>query len=80
MRAIDADALEASLENSCDTEVATYYFVEFLNYVDDQPTLDVIIFPQTIGDITYNSKDELIKWIEKQQRNNSNTNDYHIGK
>ena len=67
MRTIDADALEKSLENSCDSEVAAYYFVEFLNYVDEQHTLDSIVFPQTIGNITYYSAKDLIEWVENQQ-------------
>ena len=67
MRTIDADALEKSLENSCDTETAAYYFTEFLNYVDEQPTLDSIVFPNTIGNITYYSAQDLIEWVKNQQ-------------
>lgn len=52
MRAIDADALEKSLENSCDTDSMTCAFVEFLAYVDDTPTLDVV--PRSVY--------EQIKW------------------
>lgn len=70
MRAIDADGLEKSLENSYNSEVAAYYFVEFLNYVDEQPTLDSIVFPQTIGDITFYSKDELFDWVKYKQKRN----------
>lgn len=39
MRLIDADMLETELENSCDTERAAHYFVEFMKYVDSQPTV-----------------------------------------
>ena len=67
MRIIDADELEKSLENSCDSEVMAYYFVQFLNYMNEQPTLDSIIFPQTIGNITYYSSKDLIEWVENQQ-------------
>ena len=42
MRIIDADELENALEDSCDTETAAYYFVEFMNYVDEQPTIKAI--------------------------------------
>ena len=33
----------------------------------DMPTLDSIIFPQTIGSITYYSSEELIEWVKNQQ-------------
>lgn len=35
-------------------------------------------FPQTIGNITFNSSKELIKWVEDQQRINEDS-DYGIG-
>lgn len=31
---------------------------------------EALIFPHTIGDITYYSKEELIKWVEDQQEFN----------
>ena len=34
----------------------------------DMPILDSIVFPQTIGNITYYSSEELIEWIENQQK------------
>lgn len=37
-----------------------------------------ISFPQTIGNITFNSSQELIKWVEDQQRINEDPN-YGIG-
>lgn len=37
-----------------------------------------INFPQTIGDITFYSSKELIKWVEDQQRINEDPN-YGIG-
>ena len=39
----------------------------------------MIIFPQTIGDITFYSKQELINWIVSQQRMNKDP-DYGVGK
>ena len=39
---------------------------------------DVIIFPQTIGNITFYSSKELIKWIEDQQKINKDPN-YGVG-
>lgn len=41
-------------------------------------SIDAIIFPQTIGDITFNSSKELIKWIKEQQKFNKDS-DYGIG-
>lgn len=40
--------------------------------------IDVIIFPQTIGDITFYSSKELMKWVENQQKINKDPN-YGIG-
>lgn len=67
MRIIDADALEKSLENSCKTAFEGHCFVNFMCYVDEQPTLNAIVFPQTIGNITFDNKRQLFKWIENQQ-------------
>lgn len=39
-RHIDADELEKSLEDSCDSHTKTMYFMEFMEYVDEQPTVD----------------------------------------
>lgn len=41
-------------------------------------TVDKLIFPHTIGDITFYSSKELIKWVEDQQKINKNP-DYGIG-
>lgn len=38
----------------------------------------MLIFPHTIGDITYYNKEELIKWVEDQQKFNKDTN-YGVG-
>lgn len=40
--------------------------------------LDSIVFPQTIGNITFYSSKALIKWVEDQQKINKDTN-YGIG-
>lgn len=40
-RYIDAVELEKSLEDSCDSYTKTMHFMEFLEYVDAQPTADV---------------------------------------
>ena len=39
---------------------------------------DIIAFPQTIGNITFYSNRQLIKWVEDQQRINEDPN-YGIG-
>lgn len=36
--------------------------------------LDSIVFPQTIGDITFYTSKELIKWVEDQQKINKDAN------
>lgn len=40
MRLIDADKFEADLENSCDAERDSHAFVNFLAYLDKQPTIN----------------------------------------
>ena len=37
-------------------------------YIDYE---EMLIFPHTIGDITYYNKEELIKWVEDQQKLNN---------
>ena len=39
---------------------------------------NIITFPQTIGNITFYTNKELIKWVEDQQRINEDSN-YGIG-
>lgn len=41
MRLIDADKFERELENSCRTESETHAFVNFLAYLDEQPTIGI---------------------------------------
>ena len=41
-------------------------------------SLEKIIFPQTIGNITFYNAQQLIKWVEDQQRINEDPN-YGIG-
>lgn len=40
-------------------------------YIDYE---EMLIFPHTIGDITYYNKEELIKWVENQQKLNKDPN------
>jgi hypothetical protein len=39
---------------------------------------EILIFPHTIGNITYYNKEELIKWVEDQQKFNKDAN-YGVG-
>lgn len=39
---------------------------------------EILIFPHTIGNITYYNKEELIKWVEAQQKFNKDAN-YGVG-
>lgn len=50
------------------------------NYIQLNQTisLEKIIFPQTIGNITFYNAQQLIKWVEDQQRINEDP-DYGIG-
>ncbi len=51
---------------------------QFQNQTINLEKIDVIIFPQTIGDITFYSSKELMKWVEDQQKINKDPN-YGIG-
>jgi uncharacterized OB-fold protein len=44
----------------------------------DNKTHDQLVFPHTIGDITFYSRKELIKWVEDQQKMNKDP-DYGRG-
>lgn len=43
---------------------------EYVDNPNKHKTDDVIMFPQTIGSITYYNKEELFKWVENQQAMN----------
>ena len=49
-----------------------------VHIVPDYEVRDAIIFPQTIGDITFYSSKELVKWVEDQQKMNKDP-DYGRG-
>ena len=38
--------------------------------VSDEYTKNALFFPHTIGDTTYYNKEELIEWVEEQQKFN----------
>ena len=59
----------------CQVTACTKYFQNQTVYLRE---IDAIIFPQTIGDITFYSSKELMKWVEDQQKINKDPN-YGIG-
>ena len=59
----------------CQVTACTKYFQNQTKYLEE---VDAIIFPQTIGDITFYSSKELVKWVEDQQKINKDPN-YGIG-
>jgi hypothetical protein len=63
---------------ACNKPITTVYAVlpEVKTYSDY--VKEALIFPHTIGDITYYSKEELIKWVEDQQKFNKDHN-YGVG-
>lgn len=60
----------------CKITACTKYFQKQTIYLEED--IDVIIFPQTIGDITFYSSKELMKWVEDQQKINKDP-DYGVG-
>ena len=59
----------------CQVTACTKYFQNQTIYSRE---IDAIIFPQTIGDITFYSSKELMKWVEDQQKINKDPN-YGVG-
>jgi len=59
----------------CQVTACSKYFQNQTLYSEE---IDAIIFPQTIGDITFYSSKELVKWVEDQQKINKDSN-YGIG-
>lgn len=60
----------------CKVTACSKYFQK--NQIIYSEQIDAIIFPQTIGDITFYSSKELIKWVKDQQKINKDP-DYGIG-
>jgi hypothetical protein len=53
-----------SYTEECDNKCG--YATEIKEYKD--VVNNAVIFPQTIGDITFYSKDELFEWVENMQK------------
>ena len=66
-----------SLSGYCRLTACTKHTYTTVN-VGHDIILDSIIFPQTIGKITYYSRKELIEWVENQQKMNEDP-EYGIG-
>lgn len=66
----------ANAYGACQVTACSKYLQ--VNQMIDSEQTDIITFPQTIGDITFNNSKELIKWVEDQQRINKDP-DYGIG-
>ena len=66
----------ANAHGHCQVTACSKYLQ--VNQMIDSEQIDIIIFPQTIGDITFNNSKELIKWVEDQQKFNEDS-DYGIG-
>ena len=60
-----ADAIEDMNKRIARLE-KEFYYRSYL-YRETKNALDRIVFPQTIGNITYYSSEELIEWIKNQQ-------------
>ena len=66
MDLLAADAIEDMNKRITRLE-EEFYYRSYL-YRETKNVLDGIVFPQTIGNITYYSSEELIEWIENQQK------------
>ena len=74
MRAINAEELMELYEAPEDMPEWNGFVVPIP--VVRQNILDSIVFPQTIGNITYYSSEELIEWVKNQQLYNKDLSNY----
>jgi hypothetical protein len=65
MDLLAADAIEDMSKRISILE-KEFYYRSYL-YRETKNALDRIVFPQTIGNITYYSSEELIEWVKNQQ-------------
>ena len=68
----------ANAYGSCSVTACSKYMGLQIQKIYSEFSDDIITFPQTIGNITFYSNKELIKWVEDQQRINEDPN-YGIG-
>lgn len=62
----------------CQVTACTKSFKNQTIYLGNLGNVDSIIFPQTIGKITFYSSKHLIQWVEDQQKFNEDPN-YGVG-
>ena len=62
----------------CNVTACSKYFQNQTIHLKNIKNVDAVIFPQTIGDITFYNSKELIKWVEDQQNFNKDP-DYGVG-
>lgn len=68
----------ANAYGSCSVTACSKYMKLQIQKIYSEVYDDIITFPQTIGNITFYSNRQLIKWVEDQQRINEDP-DYGIG-
>ena len=68
----------ANAYGSCSVTACSKYMGLQIQKIYSEFNDDIITFPQTIGNITFYTNKELIKWVEDQQRINEDP-DYGIG-
>ena len=68
----------ANAYGSCSITACSKYMELQIQKIYSELHDDIITFPQTIGNITFYTNKELIKWVEDQQRINEDPN-YGIG-
>ena len=67
----------ANAYGSCSVTTACSKYMKLVQVIYPKSN-NIITFPQTIGNITFYTNKELIKWVEDQQRINEDLN-YGIG-
>ena len=68
----------ANAYGSCSVTACSKYISLLTQETYLESPNNIITFPQTIGNITFYTNKELIKWVEDQQRINEDPN-YGIG-
>lgn len=68
----------ANAYGNCSITACSEYMKLQIQKIYSEVYDDIITFPQTIGNITFYTNKELIKWVEDQQRINEDPN-YGIG-
>ena len=64
----------ANAYGGCSVTACSKYIKLQIQKIYSEVRDDIITFPQTIGNITFYTNKELIKWVEDQQRINEDPN------